>query len=358
MKILIPAMHYYPVVGGIETWTRHIAENVAKKADVFVVTGRVKNQPNKEASGNLHIFRASLFTLSDLSRSPKIYTISLLPLIFLKSLFLMRQNKIDVLHCQGFLSSFLGFCLSCIFRVPYIVTVQRLEKRGNPFKNFIYRKAAFCIASSSAVKKNFEDIGVKRIEVVPNGVDLTKYENLSKEPHEKFTVITVARLEKVKGVEFLIRAMEGSNIQLIIVGDGSKRKELENLTKQLKVEGQIKFLGEIPNEKIPLYLTKADCFVLPSLKEGFGIVVLEAMAAGLPVVASKIGGILDLVEDQKTGLLVEPGNSNQIREALIKIKANPDFAKILIENAKKELPKYNWPSIAEKVFVIYQKVII
>lgn len=358
MKILIPAMHYYPVVGGIETWTRHIAENVAKKADVFVVTGRVKNQPNKEASGNLHIFRASLFTLSDLSRSPKIYTISLLPLIFLKSLFLMRQNKIDVLHCQGFLSSFLGFCLSCIFRVPYIVTVQRLEKRGNPFKNFIYRKAAFCIASSSAVKKNFEDIGVKRIEVVPNGVDLTKYENLSKEPHEKFTVITVARLEKVKGMEYLIGAfaqIKGGS--LMIIGDGSERKRLEDLVKNLDAAGQVRFCGEMPNAEIPAYLAKADCFVLPSLKEGFGIVVLEAMAAGLPVVASKIGGILDLVEDQKTGLLVEPGNSNQIRAAIIKIKDNPDFAKTLAENAKKKLVKYNWQNIADKVYNIYQKVI-
>lgn len=357
MKILMPALHYYPVVGGIEVWTKNIAEQISQRADVFVVTGRVKNQPDKEAVGRLRIFRTSLFLLSDLSRSPKIYTISLLPFIFLKSLSLMRKNKVDVLHCQGFLSSCLGFCLSAISGVPYIVTVQRLEKKSNPLKNFVYRKAAFCIAASSAVKRNFEDIGAKKVEVIPNGVDLARFENIAKQPHEKFTVITVVRLEKVKGVEFLIRALEGSSIYLIIVGDGSKRKELENITKQLKLESQIEFLGEIPNEKIPSYLTRADCFVLPSIREGFGIVILEAMAAGLPVIASRIGGILDLVEDQKTGILVEPANAGQIRQALLKIQSETDFAKMLSENARKELHQYDWQKIAERVYGIYQRVI-
>ncbi|MBI2042630.1 MAG: glycosyltransferase family 4 protein [Candidatus Nealsonbacteria bacterium] len=359
MKILMPALHYYPVVGGIETWTRNIAENVSKKAEVFVVTGRVKNRPNKEAAGGLRIFRTSFFTLSDLSRSPKIYTVSLLPCIFLKSLILMRQEKIDILHCQGFLSSFLGFCLSVVTRVPYITTVQRLEKKRNPLKNFIYRKAAFCIAASSAVKKNFEDIGVKKVAVIPNGVDLSRFENIKRQPREKFIVITVARLEKVKGVEYLIRALVDTRCQpseLMVIGDGSRRKDLENLVKQLKSEDSVEFLGEIPNEKIPFYLAMADCFVLPSIQEGFGIVVLEAQAAGLPVVASGVGGILDLIEDQKTGLLVEPGNVGQISEALFKIQSNPDFAKMLVENAKNVLPKYNWQNIANRVYDIYQKV--
>src|SRR3989344_8090268 len=106
MKVLMPATHYYPVIGGIETWTRNIAENVSKKAEVFVVTGKVKNQPRQERSGNVQIFRTSLFTLKNLSRSPFFYTLSLLPSVFLKSLALIKKEKIEVVHCQGFLSRF------------------------------------------------------------------------------------------------------------------------------------------------------------------------------------------------------------------------------------------------------------
>ena len=100
MKVLMPALHYYPVVGGIETWTRNIAERVSKNAEVFVITGRVKNQLQKEQFGKLQIIRTSLFSLKNLSHSPLIYTLSLLPFIFFRSLVLIKKEKINVLHCQ------------------------------------------------------------------------------------------------------------------------------------------------------------------------------------------------------------------------------------------------------------------
>jgi len=351
MKVLMPALHYYPVVGGIETWTRKIAENVSKKATVFVVTGRVKNQPNKEEVGGLKIIRTSLFPLKNLSHSPLIYTLSLLPFIFFQSLRLMKKEKIDILHCQGFLSSVLGFCISKITGVPYVTTVQRMESRRNPLKNFIYRNAAVCIGVSRAVGDYFKEIGCKNVEVIPNGVDLKRFENLERKPHEGFVVATVARLEKVKGIEYLIKSISNlksqiSNLTCLIIGDGSERKNLENLVGKLDLKEKVKFLGEIPNEKIPDYLAQVDCFVLPSLREGFGIALLEAQAAGIPVIGTKIGGILDLIEDGKTGLLVSPGNSQAIAEAINKIYSGLRFDRINLE-------KYNWQNIAEKVYATY-----
>lgn len=349
MKVLIPALHYWPVIGGIETWTRNIAERLSGKAEIFVVTGKVKNQPKREEKGGVKIWRTSLFTLTNLSASPLIYTFSLLPFIFFKSLLLIKKEKIDLLHCQGFLSSLLGFLLSRLTGLPYLVTVQRLERRGNPLKSLVYRKAALIIAASTAVKRYFEEIGCQNIEILPNGIDLKRFKNLEPKPHQGFIVITVARLEKVKGIEYLIKAIDvlrSNNIELLIIGDGSERKNLENLTRNLVLEKKVRFLGQIPNEKIPEYLVLADCFVLPSLREGFGIAVLEAQAAGLPVIGTKVGGILDLIENGKTGLLVEPGDSQALASAIFKVYSGQRFA-------RPNLEKYSWQNIAQKVYESY-----
>src|SRR3989344_6025145 len=206
MKILMPATHYYPVIGGIETWTKNIAEKLLGKAEIFVVTGKVKNQPKEEEMGGVKIFRTSLFTLANLSHSPLIYTLALLPFIFWKSLVLMKKEKIDILHCQGFLSAILGFLLSKIIGIPYLVTVQRMERSGNRLKELIYRKASVCIGASRAVGEYFRKIGCKNVEIIPNGIDLKRFEGLERKPHEGFIIMTIARLEKVKGVEYLIRA--------------------------------------------------------------------------------------------------------------------------------------------------------
>ena len=240
MKVLMPATHYYPVIGGIETWTQNIAEGLSGKAEVFVVTGKVKNQPKKEELNGVKIWRNSLFTLSNLSASPTIYSLSLLPFVFFKSLSLIKKEKIDILHCQGFLSSFLGFLLSKLTGTPYLITVQRLEGKGNPFKGMVYRRAFCCIGASRAVKRYFEAVGAKNIEVIPNGIDLARFENLERQPSDKFTIMTVARLEKVKGIKYLIEAVSELNlprgVSLLIIGDGSERKNLEDLVKKLGLQ--------------------------------------------------------------------------------------------------------------------------
>ena len=364
MKVLFPATHYYPVIGGIETWTQKIAEELVPKAEVFVVTGKVKNRPKREELNGVRIWRTSLFELSNLSASPMTYTLSLLPFVFLKSLVLIRKEKIDILHCQGFLSGLLGYGLSRITRIPYIVTVQRLESKQNPLKNFIYRKADFCLAASQAIKKNFESVGADKVEVIPNGIDLKRFENLQRKPHSGFVVMTIARLEKVKGVEYLIRALatpalrRSAGIRLSVIGDGSERKNLERLVAKLGLTEKVKFLGEVPNQKIPEHLAGADCFVLPSLKEGFGIAVLEAWAAGLPVIGSNVGGIKELIEDGKTGILVEPGDPEAIAKAILKIYKQSEAGPIRNNLAMTRLFRYDWGKIGERVFKVYQKCLV
>ena len=123
MKVLMPVLHYYPVIGGLEIWTQNIAERLSGEVETFVVTGKVKNQPLRETKNRVRIFRISLFSLKNLSYSSPIYILTSLPFIFFKSFLLIKKEKVDLLHCQGFLSSLLGYFLSKLTKIPYIVTV-------------------------------------------------------------------------------------------------------------------------------------------------------------------------------------------------------------------------------------------
>lgn len=367
MKVLMPVLHYPPVIGGLEIWTQNIAQGAAKKAEVFVVAGKVKNEPEKQILNKVNIVRTSLLYLNNLSHSSLIYIISALPFIFLKSLNLVKKEKINILHCQSFLSGLIGYLLFKLTGVPYIVTVQRLEQSRSFLKRLVYNNAKVCIAASNKIKEYFESINCESIAIIPNGIDLKRFENLDRQKNKiklglknEFVIMTIARLEKVKGIEYLIKAVKSLSIdyKLLIIGDGSERANLENLSKQLGLKKNIQFLGQTENNKIPEYLSTADCFVLPSISEGFGIVILEAMAARVPVIATKVGGILDIIENNKTGILVESENSKEISEALLKLYSQPETANQLADNALHGLNKYNWKSIAEKVYDIYKSAIL
>jgi len=374
MKILMPVLHYYPVIGGLETWTQNIAEGFSGKAEIFVVTGKVEKRPKKETLNGVKVFRTSLYNLRDLSFSSLFYIFTTLPFIFLKSLGLIKKEKINLLHCQGFLGGLLGYFLFKIQKVPYIVTVQKLEGGKGFLKRLAYQNAKTCIVASSAIKKYFEGIGVKDIRIIPNGINLNRFQNIDREESRKqlklgdeFVIMTIGRLEWRKGFKYLIGAMnllkekldeiDFRSMKLLIIGGGVLRGELEKLVYGLSLGEKVKFLGALPGQKIPEYLAACDCFVLTSLEEGFGIVILEAMASRVPVVGTKIGGILDIIKDRETGVLVESKNPGAIAEAIYEIYSRPEFAKNLVSEAARDLPQYEWQKIIERVEKIYLEFI-
>jgi len=366
MKVLLVTLHYYPVIGGIEQWAQNIAERLSEKAGIFVITGKVEGQEKKEIKNGVSIIRTSLFSLKDLSYSSPLYIISALPFILFAALSLIKKEKIGLLHCQGFLSSFLGYLVFKITKTPYIITVQRLEENKGFLRKLAYCNAKVCIAASEAIREYFEEIGARNIEVIPNGIDLEKFGSLNREISRKklglnneFTIMTVARLEKVKGIDYLIKALKPSdNFRFFALGGGSERRNLESLAKENGIEGKTVFLGEIPNERIGEYLAAADCFVLPSLREGFGIAILEAMACRVPVIGTNVGGIRDIIENDKNGILVNPKDSSALAIALERIRSNQGFALQLADNAKKSLVRYDWHNIANRVFDVYFKTAV
>ena len=160
-------------------------------------------------------------------------------------------------------------------------------------------------------------------------------------------------------IEALPKILESfPETKLILIGDGQERKSLELKVKNLNLENKVEFKGEIPHEKIPEELAKSSVFILPSLEEGQGLVVLEAQAAQVPVIATNVGGIPDFIRDGESGILVEPKNSLKLSQSVIRIFSDPEFAQNLVKNASINLEKYDWRNIAGEIDQIYKQLML
>ena len=207
-----------------------------------------------------------------------------------------------------------------------------------------YRCAHGVIANSNAAASVLENEGIprQRIHVIANGVSLERFSERSAQQRSVNTIITVANLRQEKAHEVLLAAAarlapRHPSLQFLIVGDGPRAAELRALAQTLGVGTQVSFLGH--REDIPALLAQADAYVLPSRSEAFPNGAIEAMAAGLPVVASRVGGLLDLIDDGRTGLLVKPDDPSALADALESLLLSPAHAAKLGASAREEVTR-------------------
>lgn len=206
----------------------------------------------------------------------------------------------------------------------------------------------------------------KRIHIVPFGVNCSLFSPREKKPSLEINIGFVKHLKRKYGPEYLVRAMKivtkkYPNIKLFIAGEGVLDSELKQLTSSLGLENSIKFLGRVPHESVPDLLAKLDIFVMPSIydSEGFGVAAVEAEAMEVPVVATKVGGVPEVVLDGKTGILVEPRNSDQLANAIIKLIENPALRYQMGKNGRRYvMKKYNWKDNAKIMEDIYTKMLL
>jgi glycosyltransferase involved in cell wall biosynthesis len=171
----------------------------------------------------------------------------------------------------------------------------------------------------------------KPVTVVPFGVDLERFQPDGKPRANEGTIAigTVARLSLEKGHDVLLRAVarlveRGVDLRAVLAGDGPLRHRLERLAAKLRIAARVDFRGELPYDAVPSLLRELDIFVLPSTAEGFGVAALEAQAMQLPVIASNVHGIPDVVDDRHTGLLVPPRDDAALADAIALLAADPD----------------------------------
>ena len=244
----------------------------------------------------------------------------------------------DLVHAHWLPSGLIARTL----RKPYVVQVWgtdlELARRAPRLFRPVLRHARAVIAASSWLAGEVRALGAPAVEVIPSGVDLPAAVAAPAEPPE---VLYAGRLSPEKGILELLEAAGGLN--LVVVGDGPLRDQVPGAC------------GFVPHEALgPLY-ERASVIACPSHREGFGVVCAEAMAYGRPVVASAVGGFLDLVVDGETGLLVPPGDVAALRQALERLLGDPDLRRRMGEAARERIrERFSWEAVTEATIELYE----
>lgn len=284
-----------------------------------------------------------------------------------------KENKIDLVHCNSVTAFRAAFIAKKITGVPIIYTAHATEQSMLPvIGSEIDKKVDKVIAVSNFIKLHLKRTGLVngKNALVLHGIDTNKFKERFLEPTKKTSlgikngervIMTVARLNPEKGIDTLIKAIpiikrNGNNIKLVLVGDGPQRANYEKLTEDLGIKDTVLFLGGRGNVAELLSIT--DIFCLPSIREALSFAILEAMAEGKPVVATKVGGIPEAVIDGETGLLVPAANINRLASALNLLLENKDISRKFSSNAKQRVKKYfNFERMFKETKETYQKVL-
>jgi glycosyltransferase involved in cell wall biosynthesis len=232
---------------------------------------------------------------------------------------------------------------------------------GSPFyRRLLFRQAQVITATShflADITRHYTD---KQVHVVPFGVDCQVFRPTERiNTSSAVTLGFVKYLEAKYGPEYLIQAMglvirRHPQTRLLMAGSGELRSQLEEMIAQLGLTGNVSLLGAIEHHRVPEFLKNVDIFIMPSTQEGFGVAAVEAQAMEIPVVATQVGGIPEVVLDGETGILVEPGNSEQLAQAILTLIENPTLRKQMGERGRKRvLANYRWEDNAALMERLY-----
>ena len=231
-------------------------------------------------------------------------------------------------------------------------------------KNFKYASAIAATSCAMAEQtKMLQGNAAKDVTVTPFGVDVELFKPRERKEHKQPIIGIVKYLETIYDIPLLIKAfsivVKKSKIKplLHIYGDGSLRKELEQLVQTLDIESYVTFFGTIPNKEVPQALKEFDIFVNCSVQESFGVAIVEAMACQLPVVATDTEGFREVVVDGVTGYILKDREPETMATALHKLLSNPDLCRQMGENGRKRvLEKYDWSKNVDVMEALFESV--
>lgn len=375
MEILFVYRHFYPFVGGTEKQGLSLASSIAKRGiSARVITSRFERSwPKKESIGGVEVIRLP---------NPKIKLLGALIFLFSLAWYLFKIRKsFSIIQTEqiNYVNPF-SILIGLMLGKPTVLKLASsgvggdIKKwEGNPVgKIFIglAKKATVIIALSDHIISELRDAGFPptKIRRIGNGVDLSVYRRAEKKEEickklglglKGKNIIYTGRLSPEKGLDFLMRTFSRLDktipLKLLIVGEGGEENRLKDLAEQLGIADSVVFVnsGYDVNE----YLQVSDLFILPSRHEGLSNSLLEAMACELPVISTRVGGSIDIIEDGVNGLLVDVDNEEQLIYAVSSVLNDASVAVRLGENARKMVvERYNLDRITETYVDLYNEL--
>ena len=303
---------------------------------------------------------------------------------FLWSMILLRDEQVTIIHTHWLIpQGFVGAVFHRIWNIPHVATIHGSDlnfitrhKTLAPVCRFIIRYSNIITVNSTYMKQQLELFAPessKKIRVIPMGINPGKFSQgtfseLKKKYQAQHIILSVGRLIDWKGTIYLIDAMpdvlhQFPDTVLLIIGEGPEKEKLVNRTHELGLENRIHFPGVVDTADLSSYYHAADIFVLPSISksgytEAFGVVLLEAMASGCPVIGSNVGGIPDIITDGETGFLEPERRPDLLAQKIVRLLSDERLREIFRQNGLIRVDeKFSWDKIAKDFKDVFDKIL-
>jgi glycosyltransferase involved in cell wall biosynthesis len=373
VRVLQVTERYLPAIGGVE---RHVS-SLSKELSKLGIESRV--------------LTTDIFSYSPLTRiggphySSKVIVkrgYMLLPLpqgLGLVSPGMLRElSGVDLVHAHGY-GRFPGWLIPyCRARgIPVVATTHASPGRRTLLKTLFdaliprlsisYAEHVIALTHIEAVY--LRSLGVKcDITVIPNGIDLEEFQTRIRSPQKRMQnlILFVGRVDwELKGLDLAIQAVSilvhdhGSDARMLIVGPAVKDSvsRMRRLAERLRVSDRVVFMAPPPREELVRIMKMSSVLILPSRVESFPSVILEGMAVGLPIVASSVGGVPEILDFGRRGLLCKPNDPESLASCILRILSDPELRRRLVSEAEGSLHEFSWSNIAKRVADVYTNVL-
>ncbi|MDF2881504.1 MAG: glycosyl transferase group 1 [Clostridiaceae bacterium] len=384
MKILMLSWEYPPkTVGGLSTHVYNLCQSLKDKGnEVHVITCEEENAALEEVDSGVFIHRVIPYKLDTQDFTKWVMHLNF-AIIEKASKLINSYGEFDLIHAHDWLTTYSAKCLKWIYKIPMVSTIHATEYgRNGGIRTDLQRYISSTewmlaneswkiVTCSSYMKKQVCElfsVQEDKVWVVPNGVNVVNIEEDLNEFRKKFAldnekiVLFIGRHVFEKGIQLLIDTVPGilksyPNAKFVIAGKGPMTEELEDKVCKMGFKEKVLFAGYMNDEERDKLYKVSNAAVFPSLYEPFGIVALEAMAAGCPVVVSNTGGLGEIVQHKVNGLKVTPGSLDNLRDNILEILFNDKLAEQFRENALNLVKeKYEWHKVAELTMGMYNMV--
>ncbi len=375
-KVLIFSLAYLPHVGGAELALKELTDRL-DEFEFHLLTLRFRAEDAaREKIGNVFVYRIGF-------GSSALQKVLFVPRALRAARILQRKHAFDIWWAM---MTYMVLPIALLrlsgTRVPYVLTLQDGDSFTHVFRRvrilpvvpllrYGFRQAAAVSVLSQYLATWAEHMGAaSRVAVIPNGVAVERFAGSQPRDIQKkegeFWLITTSRLVHKNGLDDVLRALVllPPSVHFLILGAGPLESELKWLVTEFKLVDRVRFVGYVPPAELPGYLHACDAFIRPSRTEGFGSSFVEAMAAGLPVIATQEGGIKDFLFDARrnpnkkaTGFAVDPDSPEQIAEAVKVIMTDPTRVQQIREHAFALVrEKYDWEVVTGQYRDLFKRV--